>query len=64
VCGVEGCGEKTGVDGGCDELFEGAGGGEIERSLQGCVGECCVGAGQWEEREEEKLLMLLGGECW
>ena len=51
MCGVEGCGEKTRIDGGGDELFEGAGGGEVERGLQGCIGECSVGAGEWEQRE-------------
>lgn len=70
MCGVEGCGEQAGVDGGCDELFEGARGGEVEGALEGGVGEGFVGAREREEGEEEELLVLGGAElgevggCW
>ena len=60
VCGVEGGGQQAGVDGGCDELFEGAGSGQVEGGEQVVVGEGGVGVGEGEEREEEQLLVLLG----
>lgn len=55
---VEGRGEEPRVDGGGDELFEGAGGGQVERGEQVCVGEGGVGAGEREQREEQQLLVL------
>ena len=60
MCGVEGGGQQAGVDGGCDELFEGAGSGQVEGGEQVVVGEGGVGVGEGEEREEEQLLVLLG----
>lgn len=57
---VEGGGQQAGVDGGGDELLEGAGGGQVEGGEQVFVGEGCVGAGERQQREEEELLVLLG----
>lgn len=58
--GVECGGQEAGVDGVRDELFEGAGAGQVERGLQRGVGEGCVGVAEGEQREEEQLLVLLG----
>lgn len=44
--GVERGGEEAGVDGGCDELFEGARGGQVEGGLEVLIGEAGVGAGE------------------
>lgn len=59
---VEGGGQQAGVDGGRDELFEGAGGGQVESGEEVGVGEGGVGVGEGEQREQEQLLVLLGGE--
>lgn len=68
--GVEGRGDEAGVNGGRDELFEGARGGEVEGCFEGVIGEGLVGAGEGKQREEEQLLVLRVGElgevllCW
>lgn len=58
--GVERGGEQAGVDGGCDELFEGAGRGEVERGQEVSVCEGGVGVAEGEQREQEEFLVLLG----
>lgn len=57
--GVEGSGEQARVDGGCDEFFERAVAGQVERGEERGVGERGVGAGEREQGEEEELLVLL-----
>lgn len=62
MCGVEGCSEEARVDCGSYELFKGTVAGEVKRGAKGCVREGFVRAGEREEREKEKLLVLRGGE--
>lgn len=62
MCGVEGCGEQAGVDGGCEQLLEGARRGQVQRGEQVGVGERGVGVGEGEQGEEKEFLVLLGGE--
>lgn len=53
--GVEGRVEEAGVDCGDDEVFQGAGGGEAEGGLEGCVGQVRAVAGQGQEGELAEL---------
>lgn len=62
MCGVECGGDEAGVDGRGDQLLEGSYGGQIEGGEEVLVCEGGVGARQWQQRQQQELLVLLCGE--
>lgn len=64
VSRVQRCGQQPRVNGCSDEFFEGARRGQVQGSRQRIVRQGRVGVGEWQQREEEEFLALLGGELW
>ena len=62
MCGIKCRGEQASVDGGCEQLLEGARGGQVQRGEQVGVGESGVRVGEGEQGQQEEFLVLLGGE--